>query len=94
MFLGLGIPWVFLSIYKATRGEEYLVSTGTLIPSVIVFCACAMLCIGTLLLRRAVGFGELGGPSFAKYVTAIWFFLLWLTYVGLSTLFAMGVIKM
>ena len=94
VFLGLGIPWVFLAIYKSSKGEEYLVSTGTLIPSVIVFCTCAILCIGTLLARRPLGWGELGGPKVPKYITAVWFFLLWIAYVLMSTLFAMGIIKM
>ena len=43
----------------------FVVPAGDLGYSVTVFCVCAVLCLGTLTLRRSVLGGELGGPSWA-----------------------------
>merc|ERR1719326_2145451 len=66
-------------------GGMFAVYGGDLGFSVIVFCLCALTCIFTLMIRRRVGWGELGGPTTPKYVTAVFFVFLWFLYIGLST---------
>ena len=67
-------------------------SGGTLSFSVLVFCVCAVLCIGVLFLRRnpSVAGGELGGPQRGKWATFAFFAFLWLTYIVLSSLKSLG----
>jgi solute carrier family 8 (sodium/calcium exchanger) len=66
------------------------VLAGTMGSSVILFCACAVACIITIYIRRWTGLGELGGPSFAKKVTAVFFIGLWMLYVVVSSLLEKG----
>jgi solute carrier family 8 (sodium/calcium exchanger) len=66
------------------------VLAGTMGSSVILFCACAVACIITIYIRRWTGLGELGGPSFAKKVTAVFFIGLWMVYVVVSSLLEKG----
>lgn len=62
VFLGLGLPWVIACCYEHfNHGEGYYVPAGSLGFSVVVFCVCAVTCIGVLLLRRRTVGGELGG---------------------------------
>ena len=62
------------------------VLAGTMGSSVVLFCACAVACIITIYIRRWTGLGELGGPSFLKNVTAVFFIGLWMVYVVVSSL--------
>jgi solute carrier family 8 (sodium/calcium exchanger) len=66
-------------------GNVFIVPAGDLGFSVTVFSCCACVCIATLVARRKIAGGELGGPRPIKIGTAIFFVLLWLTYVGLSS---------
>ena len=59
---------------------------GSLGYSVSVFCGCAVVCLGTIFLRRAVLGFELGGPSGVATITAVFFVLLWGVYLLLSIL--------
>jgi Ca2+/Na+ antiporter len=68
----------------------FVVPAGDLGLSVIVFTACAMVTLGTLLLRRWAFGCELGGPRCAKFLTAALFVTLWLVYVLISSLKAYG----
>lgn len=68
VFLGLGLPWVIASSWSAGYVDKdgvsfpgYYVPAGSLGFSVIVFIACAIVCIITLLARRYIVGGELGG---------------------------------
>ena len=45
---------------------------------------CALLCLGTLMLRRSVLGVELGGPELHKKATVALFVLLWFVYIALS----------
>lgn len=45
----------------------FIVRAGSLGYSVFVFCTCAVLTIGTLVTRRVLVGGELGGPAFCKW---------------------------
>lgn len=62
----------------------FVVEAGSLAFSVIVFSACACVCMGVLYLRRLFCDGELGGPKNLKLATAAFFVLLWFVYIGLS----------
>jgi solute carrier family 8 (sodium/calcium exchanger) len=67
----------------------FVVIGGDLGKSVIVFCTCAVICLGTLVLRRKLFGGELGGPAGPKWGTFSFFVFLWLIYIGLSSYFCM-----
>ena len=61
---------------------------GDLGISVGVFTGGAVLCLGTIILRRIKYGAELGGPQSARVLTAIFFCLLWAAYVGVSSYLA------
>ena len=61
MALGSSAPEIMLSVIELFSNGP----AGDLGYSVTVFCVCAVLCLGTLTLRRSVLGGELGGPSWA-----------------------------
>ena len=62
------------------------VPAGTLGISVITFCVCAIICIGTMAARRMAFGYELGTKM--RWPTAVFFVGLWLTYVSVSTAIA------
>ena len=67
------------------------VSSGSLSISVVTYIICALICLGLLVARRYVkvlGRAELGGPAGAKYFTGIFYILLWIVYVLISSLVA------
>jgi len=88
VFLGLGLPWVIAACYYQAQGECFRVKSGALGFSVMIFCILATTCLSILLLRRlpALGGGELGGGEFGKRFTAAIFFLMWLTYIIVSSM--------
>jgi len=69
VFLGLGLPWVIATMWengtstedKGYKSADYFVPAATLGFSVIVFCIVACIGIITLMIRRKVVGGELGG---------------------------------
>ena len=108
VFFGLGVPWLMASLYWRAAGATdewkarypdihargfdgaYVVRSGDLGFSVLVFTMCAVITIVTILLRRP---HELGGSTVGKYATAAGFVGLWITYVALSSLVTIEVIK-
>jgi Ca2+/Na+ antiporter len=64
----------------------FVVPSGDLGLSVIVFCCCALTCIITLQGRRILFGGELGGPATPRLVTSVFFVMLWVLYVTVSGL--------
>jgi len=60
---------------------------------VIVFSVGALIVLAVLALRRMVVGAELGGPRPAAWGTAIFFVLIWVTYVTISTLISYELIK-
>ena len=86
VFLGLGLPWVIACAYEHFyHGDSYFVPAGSLGFSVVVFVACAVICVLTLLIRRAKVGGELGGESsFGRSASAAFLCSLWLVYVTMS----------
>ena len=93
VFLGLGLPWVLATIasknYEGEDGKNYpgyYVPAGTLGFSVSLFIIIAVVCIITLLVRRKLVGGELGGSQMGRAGSAIFMCSLWLIYVICSTL--------
>lgn len=72
----------------APNGVFY-VNPGGLAFSVIVFTACSVLAFVVMHIQRMSG-GELGGPR--RWFVAVFFVLLWITYVVLSALKSEGII--
>ncbi|BHF73362.1 Sodium/calcium exchanger 3 [Sparganum proliferum] len=87
VFLGIGVAWTIAAIVHAVRGTKFVVLKGSLGFSVTIFCIFAVFSIVVLVLRRRkpVG-GELGGPPAIKWTSAIFFLLLWIVYVLLTSL--------
>ncbi|XP_078488536.1 sodium/calcium exchanger 2 isoform X2 [Ciona intestinalis] len=90
VFLGLGLPWVIASIYwKVTENINFPVDAGSTGFSVALYSVAAIIAIATLIARHyapVLGAAELGGPKIPKIVTVVFFVLLWLVYVLLSSL--------
>ncbi|KAJ7384559.1 hypothetical protein OS493_021190 [Desmophyllum pertusum] len=92
VFLGLGLPWVIATCYHAVKKTKYIVYSGNLTFSVVVFTSFGLICIFTLIIRRVIFKGELGGPSTSKYVTGLFLLFLWCCYIIVSTLVAYDII--
>jgi len=94
VFLGLGLPWVIANIYEYSNGTpqgKYYVPAGSLGFSVVVFIITALLCLATLLIRRKMLGGELGGTSAGRWGTFLFFVALWVIYIVASVLQAYNV---
>jgi len=71
--------------------EEYpdggfVVLSGSLGFSVIIFCLCACMCLGTLAYRRKTVGAELGGDMKVAKQHAVFFVSLWFFYIVMSIL--------
>lgn len=69
---------------------------GSLGFTVVIFCIGAVCSVMILLSRRyipALGRAELGGPFVPKVITGTMLFMIWLSYVFISSLQAEGHIK-
>ena len=86
---GASAEWIarYPDLYAQGIRGGFVVRSGDLGFSVIVFGTCALLTIITILFRRPT---ELGGKRASKYATAVFFVSMWLTYVILSTLVSVG----
>ncbi|KAL9986334.1 hypothetical protein ACROYT_G000471 [Oculina patagonica] len=92
VFLGLGLPWVISTCYHAVKKTKYIVYSGNLTFSVVVFSSFGLICIFTLIARRVIFKGELGGPVTSKYMTGVFLVFLWCCYIVVSTLVAYDII--
>jgi Ca2+/Na+ antiporter len=97
VFLGLGLPWVIAVSWSSTYvGKDgnthpgYYVPSGSLGFSVVVFVACAIVCIFTLVARRYIVGGELGGSQMGRAASATFLCFLWLFYIIISVLQTYG----
>ena len=90
--MGLGLPWVIATIYYERKGEVFNVPAGELAFSVMIFLVVSVTCLLTLVARRFIVGGELGGSPFGRTISAIFMVSLWVIYITLSTLKAYGVI--
>jgi len=70
---------------KYPEGGKFVVKSGDLGFSVIVFSSCALCGIALLMIRRKIWKAELGGPVNVKYLTSVFFVCLWFIYIGLSS---------
>ena len=88
VFLGIGLAWSVAAIYHSINGDKFYVDPGSLGFSVMLFCLEASVCIGILMYRRWTKSirAELGGPLTSRYITSIFFFVLWLIYLLVSGL--------
>jgi Ca2+/Na+ antiporter len=62
----------------------FVVRSGELGFSVVVFTGCAICCLSLLTFRRLKYGAELGGPRVAKTASSVVLFLLWSLYIGLN----------
>jgi solute carrier family 8 (sodium/calcium exchanger) len=88
VYLGIGLAWSLAAIVRAAKGEQFVVSPGTLGFSVVVFCCLALCTIGLMMWRRnnpVIG-AELGGPPGWRKITSAILVGFWLTYVALSAM--------
>jgi solute carrier family 8 (sodium/calcium exchanger) len=95
VFLGLGLPWTYATIYKLVqKNEHYNYPAGKLSFSVVLYLATSVTCFAVLLLRRFISGGELGGMNgTTKWLTGVFCFMLWLIYLIMSSLQVYDVIK-
>ncbi|KAL6754724.1 hypothetical protein V8C86DRAFT_2692885 [Haematococcus lacustris] len=86
VLLGLGFPWVITSIYNLVKGTPYLVSSGPLGFSLIIFCSTCGAGLIAMAIRRRQG-GELGAKTrLGQWMVALMFlsgYLLFLMLAGL-----------
>ena len=90
--LGLGLPWVIATMWESSteasvKGyttDSYFVPAKTLGFSVVIFVICAITAISTLVIRRRVVGGELGGSKKGRTISAIVFVSLWFIYIIMS----------
>jgi|TARA_B110001450_G_C17605422_1_gene474895 solute carrier family 8 (sodium/calcium exchanger) len=70
---------------------DYYVPAGSLGFSVVVFIACAVVCFITLIARRKMLGGELGGTSTGRLLSCLFLCSLWLIYVIMSIMQAYNI---
>lgn len=80
-------------VYPTTEENNgYYIEAGSLGFSVVVFTSLAITCIITIIIRRNVVGGELGGTKNGRLGSAVFLCILWLLYIVLSTLKMNGAI--
>ncbi|KZV32349.1 magnesium/proton exchanger-like [Dorcoceras hygrometricum] len=94
IYVGIGVPWLINTLYNYLAYKEPLriENAGGLSFSLLMFFATSVGCIAVLIYRRLTLGGELGGPRLWAWITCIYFILLWLIFVVLSSLRVSGVI--
>jgi solute carrier family 8 (sodium/calcium exchanger) len=90
VFLGLGLPWTFASIYHASNGSVYEVPAGKLGMNVAFFTSFAVVALAGLMIKRRYVGAELGGEKIWKWGFAGFLAFLWVLYILLSSLSAYG----
>lgn len=90
VFLGLGIPWLIAAVYSLVNGEVYYAPPGALSFSVTIFMCCSAVAFVIIFTKRMLTGGELGGTGFMRTGSAIILASLWLVYLTLSGLQAVG----
>jgi len=69
---------------RASGKMVFVVPSGDLVFSVVIFCICACLALVILLVRRRKIGAELGGPVGLKFSAAGSFVLMWFIYIAIS----------
>ncbi|KAK4559016.1 hypothetical protein RGQ29_008310 [Quercus rubra] len=94
IYVGIGIPWLIDTAYNFVVYREPLQIQNAegLSFSLLVFFATSVGCIAVLVYRRVTLGAELGGPRLWAWVTSVYFMLLWIIFVVLSSLKVSGII--
>ncbi|KAL4603515.1 hypothetical protein ACB092_10G129000 [Castanea dentata] len=94
IYVGIGIPWLIDTAYNfVVYGEPLQIQNAEgLSFSLLVFFATSVGCIAVLVYRRVTLGAELGGPRLWAWVTCVYFMLLWIIFVVLSSLKVSGII--
>lgn len=94
IYVGIGIPWLIDTAYNFIVYKEPLrvQNAEGLSFSLLVFFCTSVGCIAVLVLRRLTLGAELGGPKLWAWVTSVYFMLLWIIFVVLSSLKVSGII--
>lgn len=94
IYVGIGVPWLIDTAYNFILYREPLriQNAAGLSFSLLVFFSTSVGCISVLVLRRLTLGAELGGPKPWAWLTSIYFMLLWLIFVVLSSLKVSGII--
>lgn len=94
IYVGIGVPWLIDTVYNFFIYQEplYIDNADGLSFSLLVFFATSFGCITVLVLRRIILGAELGGPRLWAWVTSVYFMVLWIVFVVLSSLRFSGII--
>uniref|UniRef100_A0A2N9EGM5 Sodium/calcium exchanger membrane region domain-containing protein n=1 Tax=Fagus sylvatica TaxID=28930 RepID=A0A2N9EGM5_FAGSY len=94
IYIGIGIPWLIDTAYNfiAYREPLRINNAEGLSFSLLVFFCTSVGCIAVLVYRRLTLGAELGGPRLWAWVTCVYFMLLWIIFVVLSSLKVSGII--
>ncbi|XP_059625663.1 magnesium/proton exchanger [Cornus florida] len=94
IYVGIGVPWLIDTTYNfiAYREPLWIQNAEGLGFSLLVFFCTSVGCITVLVFRRLTLGAELGGPRFWAWVTCVYFMLLWIIFVVLSSLRVSGII--
>ncbi|XP_057963901.1 magnesium/proton exchanger isoform X3 [Malania oleifera] len=94
IYVGIGVPWLINTAYNfiAYREPLRIQNAGGLSFSLLVFFSTSVGCITVLVLRRWKLGAELGGPRIWAWTTSVYFMLLWIIFVVLSSLRVSGII--
>uniref|UniRef100_A0A0D3F868 Sodium/calcium exchanger membrane region domain-containing protein n=1 Tax=Oryza barthii TaxID=65489 RepID=A0A0D3F868_9ORYZ len=94
IYVGIGVPWLVDTMYNyfVYKKPLYIDNAAGLSFSLLVFFATSFGCITVLVLRRVILGAELGGPRMWAWATSVYFMILWVVFVVLSSLRISGVI--
>ncbi|XP_058076128.1 magnesium/proton exchanger 1 isoform X2 [Magnolia sinica] len=94
IYIGIGVPWLIDTLYNfiAYREPLRIQNAQGLSFSLLMFFLTSIGCIAVLVFRRITLGAELGGPRLWAWVTFIYFMLLWVVFVVLSSLRVSGII--
>lgn len=103
VFLGLGIPWIMATFYKAAKypaGDQrskFIITDKSMPFAVALYSIAAIITLLLLTWRRyatSAGKAELGGDPKVKKISAVICVSLWVTYIVCASLYAYDIIKL
>ncbi|XP_024543906.1 magnesium/proton exchanger 1 isoform X2 [Selaginella moellendorffii] len=86
VYVGFGVPWCVSALYSTGFHQNLVVPVEGLKFLLSVYFSTAIMCFVALTARRRLLGGELGGPRKWAWASAIFFFLLWITFLTLACL--------
>ncbi|XP_024526332.1 magnesium/proton exchanger isoform X2 [Selaginella moellendorffii] len=86
VYVGFGVPWCVSALYSTGFHQNLVVPVEGLKFLLSVYFSTAITCFVALTARRRLLGGELGGPRKWAWASAIFFFLLWITFLTLACL--------